>query len=250
MVLDRALTVELLDVALRIASGGEPWTDQRRLLTVALRDRVSAQEAEGKTKKCLTRVWINPPEPAADMIEWAREHANEVRDRRILHLGALIATFPFAGSVCADIGRSLALNGVADTADIRRKAKARWGDRESIAVGARKVYTTLRTFGVLKGGGAKAPLRAGETLNTDENNVAWIAHALLLTRGAESIAESDLAHAPELFWVTCPAINLDAYPLLEKHIEGGRRSVVALALPRPAVVEDVRAEVDEAAAAV
>jgi hypothetical protein len=56
MVLDRALNVDLLDVALRVETEHGGASDARRLLTVALRDHVSAQEAEGKTKKCLSRI--------------------------------------------------------------------------------------------------------------------------------------------------------------------------------------------------
>src|SRR6059058_6183936 len=93
MLLDRRLTLELLEVAFRIATSNEPWEQQRRLLTVALRDHVSAQEAEGKTKKCLTRVWLNPPSEAAPMIAWARDNVPVDIDRRVIHLGAVLATF-------------------------------------------------------------------------------------------------------------------------------------------------------------
>lgn len=50
MVLDRALTPTLLDVALRVATQAGPAPDARKLLTVALRDHVSAQEAQGKVR--------------------------------------------------------------------------------------------------------------------------------------------------------------------------------------------------------
>lgn len=56
MLLDRGLTLEQLDLAYDIAvADPDPKTNRRRL-TMALRDLVSEQEAEGKTKKCLTRV--------------------------------------------------------------------------------------------------------------------------------------------------------------------------------------------------
>src|SRR4051812_58715 len=99
MVLDRALDRDLLDVALRVATehGGAP--DARKLLTVALRDFVTPQEAENKTRKVLTRVWLLPPTNARAMIRWGIKHQDEVTDRRALHFGALLATFPFFGSI-------------------------------------------------------------------------------------------------------------------------------------------------------
>ena len=73
MLLDRDLTLDQLNLAYDIAvDDPDPKTNRRRL-TIALRDLVSGQEAEGKTKKCLTRVWLNPPPEAEVMIRWARE---------------------------------------------------------------------------------------------------------------------------------------------------------------------------------
>ena len=83
MLLDRGLTFEQLEVARRVAVANTDPRTNRRQLTIALRDVVSDQEAEGKTKKCLTRVWLNPPSEAAEMIAWARlfEGSSLVRGR-------------------------------------------------------------------------------------------------------------------------------------------------------------------------
>jgi hypothetical protein len=223
MILDRALTLDLLELALRVASEGHPWKDQRRLLAMALRDRVSQQESEGKTKKCLTRVWLNPPDRAREMIGWARDNAGLFTDRRLMHLGALLATYPFAGSVAAIIGRALALDGSVDAREVRRRACAIWGDRSTVDVGARKVYTTLRALNVLtnRHGG---PLERCEPLMVDVCVADWLVHCLVLTRDASAVAESELATAPEMFW-TAPQRLSGHYPFLERHSEGGQRVV-------------------------
>ncbi|HVD03904.1 MAG TPA: hypothetical protein VNF75_07200 [Candidatus Dormibacteraeota bacterium] len=225
MILDRDLTPALLDVALRVASAPTPWAAQRRLLTVALRDHVSIQEAEGKTKKCLTRVWVNPPPAAAEMIAWGREHQQLAADRRLLHLGALLAAFPFAGGVAALVGRALTLDGYAAPEDIRQRARGLWGDRPAIDIGARKAYTTLVRLGVLAGGHG-APLVRGEALETDAEMSGWLIHAYLLTRGIQSVNEADLSAAPELFWVKLSRPS-GTYPLVTRQTEGGRRVVWA-----------------------
>jgi hypothetical protein len=123
MVFDRALTPELLSVALRVAteSGGSP--DARRLLTIALRDHVSPQEAKGKMKKCLSRVWVNPPANAREMIRWAIDHQHLDVDGTVLHMGAVLATFPFAGVVAAIVGRQLHLEGAVDPRRVRAEAR-------------------------------------------------------------------------------------------------------------------------------
>jgi hypothetical protein len=227
MILDRDLTPDLLDVALRIANADTCWADKRKLLTVALRDHVSVQEAQGKTKKCLTRVWVNPPSPAAGMIAWGRQHSQLASDRRLLHLGAVLATFPFAGSVAVVVGRALALDGQIAAVDVRNKIKAVWGDRSSVDIGARKAYTTFLRLGALTGGGS-APLTAGMTFEANSEMAAWLIHALMLTRCVTSINAAELAAAPELFWVTLARPDGGGYPLLERHNEGGRRVVWAV----------------------
>ncbi|MGD0322072.1 MAG: hypothetical protein ABSC00_10830 [Acidimicrobiales bacterium] len=226
MILDRDLTPDLLDVALRVATDPTPWVDKRKLLTVALRDHVSEQEANGKTKKCLTRVWINPPPDAAGMVAWGRDHRQLAIDRRLLHLGALTATFPFVGGISALVGRALALDGYADPGDIRQRARAIWGDRPAIDVGARKAYTTLLRFGVLTGGG-RTPLARGEVFEADARMAGWIIHSLLLTRGCRSVSDTELGVAPELFWLKFDRPD-GCYPLLERHKEGDRRVIWAV----------------------
>ena len=151
MVFDRALTLELL--IWHCASqpmqrtGATAWAH----LTLALRDHVSEQEANGKTKDCLSRVWISPPIPARQMIHWAVDHQDLDPERTVLHLGALLATFPFAGTVTSIIGRQLHLEGAVDPRQVRSEAAALLGDRSTVDVGARKVVTTLRHLGLLDG---------------------------------------------------------------------------------------------------
>jgi hypothetical protein len=223
MIYDRGLTPDLLDVALRIANSGQPWERQRQLLTIALRDRVSAQEAGGKTKKCLTRVWINPPDEARMMITWAISHAQLAVDRRPLHLGALLATFPFFASVAGIIGRALRLEGQVEGGDVRRRTRDVWGDKSSVDVGARKVYTTLRSFGVLEGG-TRAPLMPGKCVGVPDALAPWMIHALMLSRRVNSVADTEIVSAPELFWAG-PMSRVDVYPYLARHTEGRQRRV-------------------------
>lgn len=221
MVLDRALRPELLDVAMRIAMDHGSAPDARRLLTIALRDHVSAQEAEGKTKKCLSRVWVAPPEPAEKMIRWALDHLDADAERRILHLGAILATFPFAGTVCAIVGRQLHVEGAVDPAAVRKQVCAILGDRSTIDVGARKVVTTLRYLGLLVPDGRRLMMSPSPPLVTEEL-AGWLSHALMLTRQTRSVAVDEVTRAPELATVrVARAPSGDQYSLLETFSEGG-----------------------------
>lgn len=217
MVLDRALNVDLLDVALRVATEHGDADDARQLLTVALRDFVTPQEAENKTRKVLTRVWVVPPDNARSMIKWAIEHQTQLADRRALHFGALLATFPFFGAIAAAVGRQIHIDGVADRKSLRAFARSTFGEREFIDAGASKSLATMRNLDLLEGpkGG---PYVVGAQPTAPPMFSGWFLHALILTRQVESAGVADLTRAHELATVKIGS-EVTGYPFLEVHAE-------------------------------
>ena len=219
MVLDRALRVDILDVALRVATEHGDDADARQWLTVALRDFVTRQEAENKTRKLLTRVWVVPPTNARAMIRWGIDHQNDITDRRALHYGALLATFPFVGSIAAAVGRQIHLEGAADRRTLKAIARSTFGEREFIDAGASKTLATMRNLAMIDGP-KEGPYRIGSRIAVPPAFSSWFLHALALTRQVESVRVADLSRAFELASLDIePAAS--PYPLLEIHAEDG-----------------------------
>lgn len=216
MLLDRGLTLEQLDLAYDVAVADPDPKTNRKKLTIALRDLVSEQEAEGKTKKCLTRVWLNPPPEAESMIQWARTQNVAREDRPILHLGALLATFPFVGAVARSLGAHLQTERSIGASDLRAEVRRTLGDRTSVDVAARKAYTTLRHLGFVDQ--VDQELVSAEVPVVPPALAGWLAHAVMLTRQAESITTSSALVAPELMGLA-PRWSQRTYPLLEEHAE-------------------------------
>lgn len=225
MILDRALTIDLLDTALRVATEHRHDPSARQLLGVALKDLVTPQEAENKTKKVLTHVWVAPPVRAQDMIGWAIEHQDEFIDRRALHYGALLATFPFFGKIAADIGRQIRIDGAADRRIVRTHARVTFGEREFIDAGASKSLRTMRNLGILDGP-QDGPFHIGARPVAPAFLSSWFLHALILTRQVEYANVGDLAQAFELSFLDL-APSAPPYPFLELHAENGRSVAVA-----------------------
>lgn len=221
--LDRTLTLPVLDATYRIAQLDAPPTDRSAQLTVALREYTTEENANNKLKKTVTRIWINPPELAVPMIRWATEHPQEFPDRRIMHLGALLGTTPFVGSVLAIIGRADALGEVLTVPILRRRLIDRWGASSTVEAGAGKVITTLRRLGVVAGGG-REPIVVEKALAASDVTSAWLINALLLARAASDIDMRDATSAPELFWVNLEQPS-PAYPYLRPHREGLSRQI-------------------------
>lgn len=216
MLLDRGLTLEQLELSRRIAIGDPDPRSNRRQLTIALRDLVSDQEAEGKTKKCLTRVWLNPPREAAEMIAWARRFDASPSLLPLLHFGAVLATFPFAGAVARVLGQHIETDGHAEAARVRSEVRRSLGDRSSIDVAARKTYTTFRNLGIIRQSG-QLLVAPPEPVQVPRSLDGWLSHAILLTRNAESLPTTSLRNAPELLGMQLHGVISGDYPLLEAH---------------------------------
>lgn len=221
--LDRALSLPLLDTVHRIASLDASAQERSAQLTIALREHTTDADAKKRVKWAVSRIWINPPQPAVAMIRWAIDHPEHFPDRRLMHTGALMATVPFVGSALGQLGRSFALDQTLTVTDLRRRLVARWGETSTVREAVGKTVTSLRRLGIVDGGG-RQPITRRPRLDASPLATAWLVHAVILCRQASSIEVRDAATAPELFWAAenTPDPN---YPHLELHTEALNRRV-------------------------
>jgi hypothetical protein len=159
---------------------------------------------------------------------WARDALAAEDDLRAVHVGALLAAYPFFGDVCAAVGRALALEERVTTPDVRARMRASWGDRRTVHNAVQRAVKTLRAFELLTGDPGTSVSHRGDRLAVSPRAGRWIAHTLLLSRGAESVDERDVRSAPELFGLRMPERLDNGYTLLARHREGGGRTVLAL----------------------
>lgn len=222
---DRVLSLPLLETVYRIASLDLSTKERSAQLTIALREHTTDADAKTRVKWAVSRIWINPPQPAAGMIRWAIDHPDHFGDRRLMHTGALVATVPFVGSVLGQLGRSFALDQSPTVPSLRRRLVAQWGETSTVQLAVGKTVTSLRRLGIVEGGG-RSPITRCPSLEASPLVTAWLVHAVMLSRQVESIEVLDAAGAPELFWAdqSTPDPN---YPHLELHTEGLNRRVWA-----------------------
>lgn len=229
MLLDRDLNVEELELARSISAGDPDPKTSRRTLAMALRDIVSDQEAEGKTKKCLTRAWLNPPPEASSVIEWGRTASIGRSSLPAFHFGALLASFPFFGVVAKLLGQHLQHEGSMCAVDLRSEVRRTVGDRPSVDVAARKAYTTMRNLGVVQLDG-QVLVRAEEPLPIRGLD-SWLVAAVLATRGAKESPVSTLVTAPELLGLRPESRRRYDDSLIEIH--GANGGAIAALRVRP-----------------
>ena len=158
------------------------------------------------------------------MIEWALANSREVADLRAVHLLALIAIYPFFSDVCAISGRLLRIDGEVQSAELRKRLRAKWGDREVVDVAQRKCIQTLRAFGALAGERGTVVSQPGERLPLPESLAPWAIHAVVLGRNAESIDVGEIGAAPEAFFTDIVMRGMNGYALLERFNVGPSRA--------------------------
>lgn len=225
--LDRPLEPEWLDIALSAANESASPAEARQRIDLWLRDVRLGDEARGKTVTALARVWVEPPERVREALVWGRESFAEEPNLAGVHLLALMAVYPFFGDVCVAVGRMLALDEHVGTPEVRARMRASWGDRRAVHNAVQRAVKTLRAFGVISGEPGTSDSTRGVRLTIPPTAARWAAHAVILSRGAESIDERDITSAPELFWLEPPTGDPNGYPFIERHREGGGRVVLA-----------------------
>ena len=228
-ILDRALDPTLMDIAVStlLRTESQPAL-AASLLEAELKTLVDSETARKKLRTVLTRIWLKPPAEASAMIRWAAGQSQLVGDRRALFLAAMMGTHPFFAEACAIIGRQLILDGVMRTADLKRKLRAEWGDREVVDVSARGAVRTLRSFDVLEGASDGRTNKCRESLRVPPDLFGFVVHCLLLGRGWKEIDAREIAKSPELFMFTLPNALPNGYPYLERFTEGGGRVVLQI----------------------
>lgn len=225
MLLDRDLNVEKLELARSISASDPDPKTSRRTLAMALRDVVSDQEAEGKTKKCLTRAWLNPPPEASGLITWGRAVKADRGALPALHFGAMLACFPFFGVVAKTLGQHLQFEGSIAAVDLRAEVRGTVGDRPAVDVAARKCYTTMRNLGLVTFDGPEI-CPAADAISICGLD-SWLMAAVLATRQAAELPISTVTTAPELLGLRPEIRRRYDDSLIEVHGANGG-AVVAL----------------------
>jgi hypothetical protein len=152
---------------------------------------------------------------------------------------------PFFGDACAAIGRQLALEPIVRTDQTTTSLRKRWGDRDVVHVGVKSVVRTLRSLDVLEGIPGRTESSRGERLQVPKDLIPWVAHTLLIARGAKELDSRELAASPEFFMLQIDTLPTNSYPFGETFAEGGGRQVFRprpseAALPRQAELPGTR----------
>jgi hypothetical protein len=172
-----------------------------------LKDKVSVggKSERGNREKIVTillKTWLTVPSELEPFRAEGLELLKSVplQDHLAIHWGMVMAVYPFWSGVAAQVGRLLRLQGSATAAQIQRRVREQYGERETVSRAARRVLRSYLDWGVLRESGTAGIYTAGTTLAVDDSRqIVWLAEAFLHARGNCSTPLNELIGSPSFF---------------------------------------------------
>ncbi len=172
-----------------------------------LKDKVSVggQAERGNREKIISillKTWLTVPSELVALRDEGLDLLNRLprSDHLAIHWGMVVAVYPFWSGVAVQVGRLLRLQGAAAAAQVQRRVREQYGERETVSRAARRVLRSYMDWGVLQETGRKGIYTAGTTLTLDDSRlIAWLVEASLHARANGTAALKDLLDSPGLF---------------------------------------------------
>lgn len=205
--LDRLIRLAWLEKTSSLALAGNDNTSIKSILQTDLQgafhsNNIDVRGSIDKTITILLKIWLKVPSELALLRDDGLDILKRLpRHQRIaVHWGMVMAVYPFWSSVAMQVGRLLRLQGSVAAAQVQRRVREQYGERETVFRRARYALRSYLDWGVLQETGAKGGYSAGATLVVDDSRlIAWLAEASLHARANGSAPLKDLIGHPSLF---------------------------------------------------
>jgi len=203
-----------LEHGLALAAQEVQWKEAKLVLASEVAAENPGAETIRKVLEHVRRIWFEPPDDSLALRAVALNlfRTNDsAASRFLLNWGMAIAAYPFVGSVAEALGRLLKLQHQANRADVQRRLREQYGDRDFVNRITRYNVSSFLDWGVIaeaKQGGVYLPGKPTRTKSSEQ--LAWLAEAVLISRGQAQISLSQLCHHPILFPVSMETFNVSA----------------------------------------
>jgi len=211
---DRRIKLEWLERAAALVLLGGAARDIRGKLHDILRDEAQAdsnagREGREKSVRLIMHIWVSPRDELRSLRCGALEHFSRLPsvEHLTLHWGMTMAAYPFFGSVAEAVGRLLRLQGSAGAAQVQRRMREQFGDRQFVERPTRHVLRTFIDWGVLKESEEKGVYQPGLLQPIDDTQLkVWLVEATLLSNGSRPLPLRTISNASALFPFTVDPI--------------------------------------------
>jgi hypothetical protein len=211
IVFRRKVRAVWLDQGMALAAQKLPWQEAKPALAEAVVAENPGAETIRKVLEHVRRIWFEPPDNCTALRSAALTlfcASDSPASRILLNWGMAIAAYPFVGSVGEALGRLLKLQHEAHRADIQRRLREQHGDRDFVSRITRYDVSSFLDWGVIaetKNAGVYLPGKKVQPKNADQ--LAWLAEAVLMSRGVNQMALAQLRQHPILFPFSVETFN-------------------------------------------
>lgn len=205
--IDRIIQLRWLErTAFLVMAGNDKQTIEDSLQDL-LKDHLAGGKkgvrgSREKTITILMKIWLNVPEHLKGLQTDGLRLLQKVSKAESLavHWGMIMAVYPFWFSVAAHTGRLLQLQESVANAQIERRMKEQYGDRQTVTRSTQRALRSFTDWGLLtltKGKGIYSSQDTITIKNTDV--VTWLLETSLHARLKGSAPFLELINAPSLF---------------------------------------------------
>jgi len=238
---DRRLRREWLDfVADCAAAHAAPDVTRAKLhdLLAPVVAESGERGARSKTITVLLRLWVvSDPRTDGLRLDALRLLPTCTPGERLaMHWGLAMAAYPFFTDVASSIGRLLRLQPTVSLAEVVRRTKEKWGDRERVARSARHVLQSIRDWAVLAETGSAGVYQAAPAQAALRGDRAlWMIEAVLQGSGTSIGSLPQLERAPALFpfTVAVQSAEIERCSRLELVRQAGGEDTIGLRTAQP-----------------
>jgi Arc/MetJ family transcription regulator len=210
--------LEWLEQTANLILAGNDKAAVNDALQELLKDKVSVggrakRGSREKVISILLKTWLTLPSELESLRVEGLELLKRVPrcDHLAIHWGMVMAVYPFWSGVATQTGRLLRLQSSAVAAQVQRRVREQYGERETVSRAVRRVLRSYLDWGVLQETGAKGIYSAGTTLAIEDSRlIAWLAEAALHTRANGSAPLRDLIGSPSFFPFRIKPVNAES----------------------------------------
>ncbi len=185
---------------------------------------VGGHAERGNREKAITilmQIWVTVPPELSCLRDIGLELLQQLplKEHIAVHWGMTMAVYPFFGSVAGSVGRLLRLQGTAAAAQVQRRVREKYGERDTVSRATRRVLRTFVDWGVLAEGSNAGVYMPGQVLaSTNDNLAVWLVEAVLHTMPNNTSPLWAVIDAPSLFPLTLERLPTDVL-VASRHME-------------------------------
>jgi hypothetical protein len=211
IVFRRKVRAVWLEHGLALAAQGLPWKAAKPALVEPVAAENPGAETIRKVLEHIRRIWFDPPENCTALRSAALgmfRADDSPANRTLLDWGMTIAAYPFVGSAAEVVGRLLKLQKEARRADIQRRLREQYGDRDFVNRITRYTVSSFLDWGVIVETKPKGIYLSGKpAAPKSHEQMAWLAEAVMISRDKAQMGLAELTNHPALFPFTLDKLN-------------------------------------------